>query len=57
MSKSNNRSRARWQGFALAGIIAGSVVSASTAFAGECPTGKMQERLLSESRAESLDRH
>ena len=41
MSKSST-SRTLWQGLALAGIIAGSVASASTAFAGECPAGKMQ---------------
>ena len=36
------QSRTLWQGLALAGIIAGSLASASTAFAGECPAGKMQ---------------
>ena len=41
MSKSNS-SRTLWQGLAVAGIIAGSVASASTAFAGECPTDKMK---------------
>ena len=34
--------RAPWQGLALAGIIASSAVSASTAFAGECPADKMK---------------
>ena len=42
MSKSNIGSRPIWQGLALAGIIAGSVTTTSTAFAGECPAGKMQ---------------
>jgi quercetin dioxygenase-like cupin family protein len=42
MSKSNIASRIIWQGLALAGIIAGSVATASTALAGECPAGKMQ---------------
>ena len=42
MSKSNTASRTIWQGLALAGIIAGSVATASTALAGECPAGKMQ---------------
>ena len=42
MSKSNIASRTIWQGLALAGIIAGSVATASTAIAGECPAGKMQ---------------
>ena len=41
MSKSST-SRTLWQGLALAGIIVGSVASASTAFAGECPAGKMK---------------
>src|SRR4051812_10284435 len=39
---SYSTSRTLWQGLALAGIIAGSLASASTAFAGECPAGKMQ---------------
>jgi quercetin dioxygenase-like cupin family protein len=42
MSKSNIASRTIWQGLALAGIIAGSIATASTAVAGECPAGKMQ---------------
>jgi len=42
MSKSNIASRTIWQGLALAGLIAGSVATASTAIAGECPAGKMQ---------------
>lgn len=42
MSKSSTASRTIWQGLALAGIIAGSVATASTAIAGECPAGKMQ---------------
>jgi len=35
MSKSNVPSRTLWQGLALAGIIANSVASPSTAFAGD----------------------
>jgi quercetin dioxygenase-like cupin family protein len=42
MSKSNTASRTIWQGLALAGIIAGSVATASTAVAGECPADKMK---------------
>ena len=42
MSKSNVTSRTVWQGLALAGLIAGSVTTASSAIAGECPAGKMQ---------------
>jgi quercetin dioxygenase-like cupin family protein len=42
MSKSNIASRTVWQRLALAGMIAGSVATASTALAGECPAGKMQ---------------
>src|SRR5215216_3213836 len=42
MSKSNVASRTTWQGLVLAGMIAGSVVTASTALAGECLAGKMQ---------------
>ncbi|MEH2522368.1 MULTISPECIES: cupin domain-containing protein [unclassified Bradyrhizobium] len=42
MSTSNVASRTIWQGLALAGLIAGSVATASTAIAGECPAGKMQ---------------
>ena len=42
MSKSNIASRTIWQGLALAGLIAGSVATAPTAVAGECPAGKMQ---------------
>ncbi len=41
MFKSNTRSRALWQGVALACVIAGSVAAAPSAFAGECPAGKM----------------
>ena len=41
MSKSST-SRTLWQGLALAGIIASSVASTSTAFAGECPADKMK---------------
>src|SRR6188768_1093398 len=41
MSKSST-SRTLWQGLALTGILAGSVASASTAFAGECPADKMK---------------
>ena len=42
MSTSNIALRTIWQGLALAGLIAGSVATASTAIAGECPAGKMQ---------------
>ena len=42
MSKPNVTSRTLRQGLALAAIIAGSVATASTAVAGECPAGKMQ---------------
>ena len=42
MSTSNVASRTIWQGLALAGLIAGSVATTSTAIAGECPAGKMQ---------------
>jgi len=42
MSKSNVASHTIWQGLALAGMIAGSVATTSTAIAGECPAGKMQ---------------
>ena len=42
MSKSNLKFRTLWQGVALAGIIAGSVATASTAFAGECPADKIK---------------
>ena len=42
MSISSIKSRTIWQGVALAGIIAGSVATASSAVAGECPAGKMQ---------------
>src|SRR5712691_11157845 len=42
MSKSNVTSRTLWQGLALVGMIAGSVATASSALAGECPAGKMQ---------------
>jgi quercetin dioxygenase-like cupin family protein len=42
MSKSNVASRTIWQDLALAGLIAGSVATTSTAIAGECPAGKMQ---------------
>ena len=41
MSKSTT-SRTPWQKLALAGILACSVVPASTAIAGECPTDKMK---------------
>jgi quercetin dioxygenase-like cupin family protein len=41
MSKSSP-SRTLWHGLALAGIIAGTLASASTAFAGECPAEKMK---------------
>jgi len=42
MSTSNVALRTIWQGLALAGLIAGSLATASTAIAGECPAGKMQ---------------
>lgn len=42
MSKSNFASHTIWQGLALAGLIAGSVATASSAIAGECPAGKMK---------------
>jgi hypothetical protein len=42
MSTINLTSRTLWHGLALAGIISGSVATASTAFAGECPAGKMK---------------
>ncbi len=42
MSTSSVASRTIWQGLALAGLIAGSVATTSTAIAGECPAGKMQ---------------
>jgi len=42
MSRSSTNSRPLWQGLALAGIIASSVATASTAFAGECPADKMK---------------
>jgi len=42
MFKSSTHSRTLWQGLMLAGAIAGSVATASTAFAGECPADKMK---------------
>ncbi len=42
MSKSSLTSRSLRQGLALVGIIAGSIATASTAVAGECPAGKMK---------------
>jgi len=42
MFKHNVKSRALWQGLALACAIAGSTVATSTAFAGECPADKMK---------------
>jgi quercetin dioxygenase-like cupin family protein len=42
MSRSNTNSCPLWQGLALAGIIASSVATASTALAGECPADKMK---------------
>ena len=42
MSTFNRTSRTLRQGLALAGIVAGSVVASSTAFAGECPADKMK---------------
>jgi len=40
MFKRNEKTRALWQGFALACVIAAS--AATTAFAGECPADKMK---------------
>lgn len=42
MFKFNVKSRTIWQGFARAALIAGSVATASSAIAGECPAGKMK---------------
>src|SRR6186713_3375102 len=42
MPKSNITPRTIRQGLALAAIVAGSLATASTAIAGECPAGKMQ---------------
>ena len=42
MSKYNTATRAIWQGFAFAALIAGSAATASAAIAGECPAGKMK---------------
>jgi quercetin dioxygenase-like cupin family protein len=42
MFKSSFTSRTIWQGLALAAMIAGSVATASSAMAGECPAGKMK---------------
>ena len=42
MTKSSITSATIWQGLALAGMIAGSVATASSAMAGECPAGKMK---------------
>ena len=42
MFKSNITPRTIWQGLALAVIIAGSVATASSATAGECPADKMK---------------
>jgi quercetin dioxygenase-like cupin family protein len=42
MFKSSFASRTIWQGLAFAGMIAGSVTTASSALAGECPAGKMK---------------
>ena len=42
MSQYSLTSRTVWQGLALAGVIAGSVATASNAIAGECPAGKMK---------------
>jgi len=42
MSRSSRNARTLWQGLALAGIIAGSVATASSALAGECPADKMK---------------
>ncbi|MCK1640562.1 cupin domain-containing protein [Bradyrhizobium sp. 157] len=42
MSKSNVTSRTVWHGLALAGLIGGSIATASSAAAGECPAGKMK---------------
>ncbi len=42
MFKSIAISRTIWQGLALAGLIAGSVATASSALAGECPADKIK---------------
>jgi quercetin dioxygenase-like cupin family protein len=42
MFKPNTKSSTLWLGFALAGIIAGSVATASSALAGECPADKIK---------------
>jgi quercetin dioxygenase-like cupin family protein len=42
MSTFYHTSRSLRQGLALAGIVAASVIAPSTAFAGECPAGKMK---------------
>ena len=42
MFKPTANSRALWQGLALACAIAGSAATATPAFAGECPAGKMK---------------
>ena len=42
MFKPSKNSLSIWQGFALAGIVAGSVATAPAAFAGECPADKMK---------------
>ena len=42
MFKPTANSRTLWQGLALACAIAGSAAATSTAFAGECPAGKMK---------------
>ena len=42
MFKSSTNSHMIWHGLALAGIIAGSVATASSALAGECPAGTMK---------------
>ena len=42
MFKSSFTPRPIWQGLALAGMIAGSIATASSAMAGECPAGKMK---------------
>ena len=42
MFERNTHSNVLWRSLALACIIAGSTATASTAFAGECPTDKMK---------------
>jgi quercetin dioxygenase-like cupin family protein len=52
MFKRNTSSRALWQGLALACTIAGS--AATTAFAGECPAGKMMANAREEVKLKAV---